>query len=99
MRAEILWHSREWHDYLETTAAMLPGKTASLSLSSRAIIVRRAIAAALAGDEDEIARLRSDYGAQLKNGDLDRKSVVEGKSVSVRVNLGGRRTIKKNKTR
>src|SRR3546814_18632030 len=27
----------------------------------------------------------------------DRKSVVEGKSVSVRVNLGGRRCIKKNK--
>src|SRR3546814_16657341 len=28
----------------------------------------------------------------------DRKSVVEGKSVSVRVDLGGRRIIKKNKT-
>src|SRR3546814_16181827 len=28
---------------------------------------------------------------------LDRKSVVEGKSVSVRVDLGGRRIIKKNK--
>src|SRR3546814_15771116 len=30
-------------------------------------------------------------------GDLDRKSVVEGKSVSVRVDLGGRRIIKKKK--
>src|SRR3546814_16533347 len=29
--------------------------------------------------------------------DLDRKSVVEGKSVSVRVDLGGRRIIKKKK--
>src|SRR3546814_18394499 len=29
----------------------------------------------------------------------DRKSVGSGKSVSVRVELGGRRTIKKNKTR
>src|SRR3546814_16605869 len=29
---------------------------------------------------------------------LDRQSVVEGKSVSVRVDLGGRRNIKKNKT-
>src|SRR3546814_12433803 len=29
--------------------------------------------------------------------DRDRKSVVEGKSVSVRVELGGRRTIKKKK--
>src|SRR3546814_15200995 len=30
---------------------------------------------------------------------LDRKSVVQGKSVSVRVDLGGRRIIKKKKTR
>src|SRR3546814_18674672 len=30
---------------------------------------------------------------------LDRKSVVEGKSVSVRVDLGGRRIIKTKKTR
>src|SRR3546814_11038284 len=30
-------------------------------------------------------------------GDEDRKSVVEGKSVSVRVDLGGRRIIKKKK--
>src|SRR3546814_20209917 len=30
---------------------------------------------------------------------LDRKSVVEGKSGSVRVDLGGRRIIKKNKQR
>src|SRR3546814_11655045 len=29
---------------------------------------------------------------------VDRKSVVEGKSVSVRVDLGGRRIIKKKKT-
>src|SRR3546814_11276879 len=29
--------------------------------------------------------------------DVDRKSVVEGKSVSVRVDLGGRRIIKKKK--
>src|SRR3546814_21155968 len=32
-------------------------------------------------------------------GDLDRKSVVEGKSVSVRVEIGGRRPIKKKKTK
>src|SRR3546814_20244403 len=31
------------------------------------------------------------------DGRLDRKSVVSGKSVSVRVDLGGRRTIKKKK--
>src|SRR3546814_11333413 len=33
----------------------------------------------------------------LERGGGDRKSVVEGKSVSVRVRLGGRRTIKKKK--
>src|SRR3546814_13965817 len=31
------------------------------------------------------------------NGERDRKSVVEGKSVSVRVDLGGRRIMKKKK--
>src|SRR3546814_11132688 len=33
----------------------------------------------------------------MKKGNLDRKSVVSGKSVSVRVNTGGRRIIKKTK--
>src|SRR3546814_12998678 len=33
--------------------------------------------------------------AKAREGDLDRKSVVKGKSVSVRVDLGGRRIIKK----
>src|SRR3546814_13843181 len=41
-------------------------------------------------------------GADRRAGDLrlavDRKSVVSGKSVSVRVELGGRRCIKKKKT-
>src|SRR3546814_19502681 len=32
-------------------------------------------------------------------GGLDRKSVVEGKSVSVRVDIGGRRILKKKKTK
>src|SRR3546814_12747154 len=32
-----------------------------------------------------------------RHGTVDRKSVVEGKSVSVRVDLGGRRTLKKKK--
>src|SRR3546814_16967239 len=35
------------------------------------------------------------FAAPLIMGVLDRKSVVEGKSVSVRVDLGGRRIIKK----
>src|SRR3546814_11118655 len=43
----------------------------------------------LAGGHDQQAPL------QLGQLDEDRKSVVEGKSVSVRVDLGGRRIIKK----
>src|SRR3546814_13535988 len=39
-----------------------------------------------------------DRAGRAQRGDADRKSVVEGKSVSVRVDLGGRRIIKK-KTR
>src|SRR3546814_13232258 len=39
-------------------------------------------------------RARRDDGPGLRK---DRKSVVEGKSVSVRVDLGGRRIIKKKK--
>src|SRR3546814_13173567 len=37
--------------------------------------------------------------ASLAHGPGDRKSVVEGKSVSVRVDLGGRRIIKKKTTK
>src|SRR3546814_18897805 len=38
------------------------------------------------------------YLGDADSGVGDRKSVVEGKSVSVRVDLGGRRIIKKKKT-
>src|SRR3546814_12671157 len=41
-------------------------------------------------------RLAPRPGAKVDHGQ-DRKSVVQGKRVSVRVNLGGRRTIKKKK--
>src|SRR3546814_16409673 len=37
----------------------------------------------------------SDTRAAVRHADPDRKSVVSGKSVSVRVDLGGRRIIKK----
>src|SRR3546814_11877983 len=44
--------------------------------------------------EDDLAELAGAGQAQP----ADRKSVVSGKSVSVRVDLGGRRIIKKKKT-
>src|SRR3546814_18891013 len=49
--------------------------------------------AAAAGFYGVIGRL----GRIFIETEADRKSVVEGKSVSVRVDLGGRRTIKKKK--
>src|SRR3546814_19106234 len=58
---------------------------AFLVLGGLALAPQLASAAAGGWAEEEQARLR------------DRKSVVEGKSVSVRVDLGGRRIIKKNK--
>src|SRR3546814_14444313 len=39
------------------------------------------------------------YGQEPVVADVDRKSVVEGKSVSVRVDLGGRRILKKIHTK
>src|SRR3546814_12425589 len=46
---------------------------------------------------DVLARFRGTAAerAQADAAEVDRKSVVEGKSVSVRVDLGGRRIIKK----
>src|SRR3546814_13098572 len=68
--------------------------------------------ALLAGDADRPAQhihpqidvrsagdLLSRAGFAMPVADGDRKSVVEGKSVSVRVDLGGRRIIKKKKKR
>src|SRR3546814_12566252 len=47
----------------------------------------------------EDARLVSQYPVRDRRRPRDRKSVVEGKSVAVRVGLGGRRTIKTKKQR
>src|SRR3546814_14896108 len=50
--------------------------------------------ASVAIPELKVDRSRSEFRVQK-----DRKSVVEGKSVSVRVDLGGRRIIKKQNTK
>src|SRR3546814_13315597 len=52
-----------------------------------------------AGDDRRRLRLRTEAQRRMPGGQLDRQSVVSGKSVSVRVDLGGRRIItKKQKT-
>src|SRR3546814_18886766 len=75
----------------------------AVGILSERIIVRRAIA-----DENDIVRSEiGDVGVvadirifreHRRTGGADRKSVVKGKSVSVRVDLGGPRINKKNKT-
>src|SRR3546814_11060203 len=52
--------------------------------------------AAAADDAQHLAR--ANFERDVVEGGEDRKSVVEGKSVSVRVDLGGRRIITKNTT-
>src|SRR3546814_19225575 len=52
------------------------------------------------GHEGEVERALADQALQRRDVrllafEIDRKSVVEGKSVSVRVDLGGRRIIKR----
>src|SRR3546814_17022902 len=50
---------------------------------------------AIPGPGSRILAIEAGESAIVSNAPVDRKSVVEGKSVSVRVDLGGRRTIKK----
>src|SRR3546814_15653003 len=49
-------------------------------------------------DKDPTAPSKLEWSQTDKTEMKDRKSVVEGKSVSVRVDLGGRRSIKKKNT-
>src|SRR3546814_18307859 len=60
----------------------------------RAVIDEGERLGVLGRDEQDQAAIGARFPAVL----LDRKSVVSGKSVSVRVDLGGRRLIKKKKT-
>src|SRR3546814_15276833 len=67
----------------------------SRRLSTHACWLWMRLRAVLARDSATMARSTSawTWGASIR----DRKSVVQGKSVSVRVDLGGRRIIKKKK--
>src|SRR3546814_19184551 len=85
-----------------------PGsKTIGVAVSDSALKVASPLVTLKRGkfgeDAAQLAALCRDYrigGLVIglpRNMDGDRKSVVEGKSVSVRVDLGGRRIIKKKK--
>src|SRR3546814_12210736 len=72
--------------------SILPFKGALVRLE-RAEGLHRLVILRADGSEQAIAFDDPAYAIELP----DRKSVVEGKSVSVRVDLGGRRNIKKQK--
>src|SRR3546814_16072316 len=64
------------------------------------LVRRRADAADHAAREGRLEQVRRTHRAAARRARTeDRKSVVEGKSVSVRVDLGGRRIIKKKTDR
>src|SRR3546814_20537535 len=66
----------------------------------QALAVPRPVPVLIEAADDHAHRRLFDAGAAVGDHDiarLDRKSVVSGKGVSVRVDLGGRRTIKKKK--
>src|SRR3546814_15114194 len=74
-----------------TNGKVVRFRQAAVRIMSR--IARGVRGMKLAAGEKIIALIVPEEGGQL----LDRKSVVEGKSVSVREDLGGRRIIKKKK--
>src|SRR3546814_20454342 len=57
---------------------------------------RRVLELKLAGLVFLVIGVREEHGRETIEGQQDRKSIVQGKSGTVRVELGGRRSIKKN---
>src|SRR3546814_11066530 len=72
-------------------------KTSSLQALGR--IERDSVKGRSARHTERWDRLRDEQRADREKRKEDRKSVVWGKSVSVRVDLGGRRIIKKKNTK
>src|SRR3546814_19602706 len=66
-------------------------------LGGRADLGDRALTVHLPPIPDDQRRTEREYWTTFNQHRPDRKSVVKGKSVSVRVDLGGRRSIKKKK--
>src|SRR3546814_16976498 len=84
------WLNASSTAYLHTKAAVLDGQdviVGSFNMDPRSIDLNTEIA----------LLVRSRRLADAVTAFIDRKSVVSGKSVSVRVDLGGRRIIKKKK--
>src|SRR3546814_12999729 len=92
---------RSWKGKADASIVrLIAGPVAADRIGLRARFDGTAVLTRLAVDAD-MARLRGpDFAAGTVNLEAsDRKSVGSGKSVSVRVDLGGRRLIKKNNTK
>src|SRR3546814_15527952 len=74
-----------------------PASTAGVRSSAREPVARKRAPSppAFAGEGAKARGCRRSYNGDRLSPLSDRKSVVEGKRVSVRVDLGGRRSIKK----
>src|SRR3546814_15300735 len=73
-------------------------RVVDLGERAEVVVERRHASPHVRGDASHRQRLVTVPVHQCERGFEDRKSVVSGKSVSVRVDLGGRRIIKKKKT-
>lgn len=81
LRAEIAWRSKEWPKAVQELRAlttMLP-KEGALDDSDRAVVMRAAIAAAMAEDRDARAALRREFMARMRETpDADGFEIVTG---------------------
>lgn len=63
IRAEIYWKKQDWTSLAAVGEAFLPRPGAALPEVSQAVVLRHAIALAMLGREDGLARLRARYAA------------------------------------
>jgi len=61
IRAEIAWRKRDWANVAAETRSQLPGGKGHLSEVDQAIVLRRAVALAMLGKEDELSALHGRY--------------------------------------
>lgn len=68
LKATTAWQSRQWPVAAAALAALLPAApTTPLTAEQAQIVVNRAVALNLAGDQAEVAKLTSDFAASMKN--------------------------------
>ena len=65
VRAELYWQGREWTKFMALNGPMIASHGNELDNDARAMIVRQAIAAAIAHNAPELQRLSSRYGVQF----------------------------------